>query len=104
MKPSLSKRVAHHALSRKYGRNSVSKSQEFLIKKRLKLKHFPTSLDFCLASPEEQIKDHSGFIHHMNVVRYVLAQELRENDIFIGESVIDELLFHAIAHKKQKTL
>jgi hypothetical protein len=51
---------------------------------------------YAFSAPGPITKDLKGFEYHFNVVRKQVLQILRSHSVFIGASIVDDLLFTAI--------
>lgn len=51
---------------------------------------------YAFSAPDPITKDLKGFEYHFNVVRKQVLQILRSRSVFIGASIVDDLLFTAI--------
>jgi hypothetical protein len=85
-------------MATQYGRTSVSRSVAFLVDNRADLEGFEDVEDFVFSSGPVPQHHRAGFEHHLTVVRQSLARVLWSHGIFIGVSVLDSVLFHAVAH------
>ncbi len=92
------KKLAADILAYKAGKVSIAGSVQFLLSNRSELAGFVGVEHFATAEGEDRIHKHSGCDHHFLVVRAQLARELWSRQIFVGVSILDELLFNAVAH------
>ncbi|WP_437953399.1 hypothetical protein WME98_24025 [Sorangium sp. So ce296] len=93
-----SKRLAIKILAARKGRQTLSDSVAFLLAKRSAMATFAGISSFVLAEGPERIPGHSGCEHHMLALRSHLARELWSRQLYIGVSVLDDLLFDSVAH------
>lgn len=75
---------------------AVTKSLNYLLKKRGILEPYSDLEDYAFSAPDPLTKDLKGFEYHFNVVKNHFLQVLRTHELFIGDSVIEELLFSAV--------
>jgi hypothetical protein len=80
------------------GRRQVSESMKFLVTNRADLEGFEDIEDFVFASGPSNQRYRDAFEHHFIAVRQAVATVLWSREIFIGASVLDALLFRAVAH------
>jgi hypothetical protein len=92
------KKLAAEVLAHKNGAQSLASSVAFLLAKRGEMKAFRSIEHFVTADPAERIPSHGGCEHHLLLLRAQLARELWSRQLFIGVSVLDDLLFYAVAH------
>jgi hypothetical protein len=92
------KAMADAVMKTRRGGQSVSESVEFLLKNRADLEYFQDLEDYVFASGPTA-KYRGAFEHHALFVRQHLLKVLWSREIFIGPSVIDALLFQALAHR-----
>jgi len=92
------KKLAAEILAHKNGTQPLSASVTFLLSKRDEMKRFNSIEHFVTVEDPERIPGHSGCEHHLLLLRAQLARELWSRQLFIGVSVLDELLFYAVAH------
>jgi hypothetical protein len=75
---------------------TVTKSLQFLMTRREILKPFSALEDYAFSAPDPLTKELKGFEYHFIVVRNQVLRVLRTYELFIGSSVIDDLLFGAV--------
>ena len=80
----------------KLGKKTLADSVAFLLQKRAPLAKYSGVVDFVTGSDGDA--DVRGCEYHLTQVRAQLARELWSRQLFIGVSVLDELLFGAVAH------
>lgn len=81
---------------------SVASSLQFLAAHTAVLQPFPDVESYGFAAPDPLPKDLRAFEHHFNVVRRQMLRVLRSKEVFVGSSVIDDLLFTAIRDSSEK--
>jgi len=80
----------------KLGKGTLADSIAFLLQKRAELAKYSGVVAFATESDgDAQVK---GCEYHLTQIRAQLARELWSRQLFIGVSVLDELLFGAVAH------
>jgi len=75
---------------------SVTKSLQFLLGRRGILTPYSDLEGYAFSAPEPLTKELKGFEYHFNIVRKQILQVLRSHSVFIGGSIVDDLLFTAI--------
>ncbi|MCU1255693.1 MAG: hypothetical protein JWM83_1992 [Candidatus Angelobacter sp.] len=75
---------------------TVTKSLKFLLGSRAILNPYSDLESYAFSAPEPLPKALKGFEHHFNVVRKQILRVFRSHSIFIGGSIVDEVLFSAI--------
>jgi hypothetical protein len=89
------------------GKKKVGQSIQFLLGRRDRLKPFHGAEHFALslAEPDEPSSARQtldGFHHHLVNVRAAILRELWSRELFVGVSVVDDLLFTAVAHTAEQ--
>jgi Apea-like HEPN len=87
---------ALNALQKEIEDKTISKSLHFLLTRRQILKPYPDLEDYAFSAPDPLTKELKGFEYHFNVVKNQILRVLRTHDLFIGPSVIEDLLFSAV--------
>lgn len=90
------KRISVKLLHQKLQSRKLTKSIEFLLSKRLTISDFSNIEDFIWYIVNNPSNEFSGFEHHFQQVRLELAKKLWAEEIFIGISVVESLLFSII--------
>ncbi|MGC2505191.1 MAG: hypothetical protein WA369_00935, partial [Candidatus Acidiferrales bacterium] len=72
---------------------TVTKSLQFLISRRDLVKVYSDLEEYAFSAPDPLTKELKGFEYHFIVVRNQILRVLRAHEVFIGSSVIDDLLF-----------
>ena len=96
--PSL-KKIADKLLSAK-----IQKSVDYLVRNRSTISKYKDIEDFVLRDYEFATKTDEDEAtlqaceHHLSQVRNILSRELWAKELFLGISVIDQILFSAFAH------
>lgn len=85
------------------GNSDLAKSTKFLIQHRERLSHYRFIDDLVLDAfdPEAvdrqlDLKDAKAMVHHLTTVRAAIARVVWTRQMFIGISVLDELLFNSV--------
>jgi hypothetical protein len=76
--------------------STVTASLQFLAAHSAVLQPFPDLETYAFAAPDPLPKDLRAFEYHFNVVRWQFLKTLRSHGVFLGSSIIDELLFASI--------
>jgi len=75
---------------------TLASSSAYLTSKSQELKKYQGVEDLVTAPQDDQPKLRKAVEHHMRLLRAQLARELWGRQLFIGVSVLDDLLFHAV--------
>lgn len=75
---------------------TVTKALQFLLARREILRPYSDLEGYAFSAPEPLTKELKGFEYHFLVVRNQILRVLRTRELFIGSSVIDDLLFGAL--------
>ena len=78
-------------------------SLEFFEARRERLKEFQSFDDFVqeLIAESSKNKEISAFEYHLAFVRNEVLRELRNRDIYVGQSIIEELVFYIFREENQ---
>jgi hypothetical protein len=89
--------LAHAILAAATGKGqTLADSETFLVSKSQDIKKYQSVEDLVTAPEDDQPKVRKAVEHHMTLLRAQLARELWARQLFIGVSVLDELLFGAV--------
>jgi hypothetical protein len=95
--PSASK-LAKELLATGSGKKKVGLSADYLLAHREDLKKYRTVEALVLSEDPGAQRLRSGVEYHLVQIRSVLARALWSRQLFIGVTVLDDLLFYAFAH------
>jgi hypothetical protein len=93
---SYKKTASVSALQTKIETVSVKKSLRFLIDRRRILEPYSDIEEYAFAAPEPLTKELKGFEYHFSTVGNQILHTLRSHGVFIGSSIVDDLLFATI--------
>jgi hypothetical protein len=77
---------------------TLAGSVSFLLQRRSDLSKYASVESLVTAPDDDQSKLRKACEHHIGLIRAQLARELWSRQLFIGVSVLDDMLFRAIAH------
>lgn len=88
--------LASTILAAASGMGTLASSEMFLVSKSQEIKKYQ-SVEHLITAPEnDELKLRRAVEHHMRLLRAQLARELWARQLFIGVSVLDDLLFCAV--------
>lgn len=76
---------------------TLAQSQTFLLSRAVELSSFPSADELGVAAYEDPKSNAAAFAWHLTEIRRVLARALWAREIFVGVTVLDELLFYEFA-------
>lgn len=93
------KYLANKVLATKHGKSAISGSEQYLLEHRTQLAKY-LSVEQLVTTPDDRESElRRACDHHLLLLRSQLARELWSRQLFIGVSVLDDLLFQAVAHE-----